>query len=86
MRRGIKVGQGKDALAGFDAVKTRHLPVDEGNVVRLAGLRRLLDHFDAFVPRRRFIGDEAQIGQHAGQHAARLSIVVDDQHAPPVQV
>ena len=45
-------GQRQDALAGLDAVKAGHLPVDESNLVAFAERRSLTHHVDALLRRR----------------------------------
>ena len=53
-----KLIENQDILVNEKPVKSSY-KVHEGDVVRLAGLRCLPHHFDAFLTRWRLIGDEA---------------------------
>ncbi len=86
MGRELDLGQREDALAGLDAVKPGHLPVDEGDLVALVELGRLAHHGESLLAGGRLVGDEGHVGQHVGEHGARMRIVVDDEHAPAAQV
>ncbi len=72
MGRGVEVGQSENALAGFDAVHARHLPIDEGDLVAFAGLGGLTDHPDRLFARRRLVGNEGHVGQHVRQYGAGM--------------
>src|SRR5262249_35625917 len=51
-----------NALAGFNPVQLRHLPIDEGDFVRLPSLGSLANHCDALFARGCFVGNEAHPG------------------------
>ena len=61
VRRDREIGQCKNALAGFDAIEPRHLPVNEDDLVRLATFGGLANHFDAFLARGCLVGDEGHV-------------------------
>ena len=85
MRR-ADAGNGKETFAGLYAVDLRHLPIYEGDFVRLAGLGRLTNHLDAFLARRSFISDERHILEQARYYGAGRRIVVNDEHATSQEV
>src|SRR6516164_11084479 len=86
VRWSSEMRQGANTLARFDAIDVRHLPVDEGDFVRLARLSGATDHFDTFRTRRRFVRDEGHARQHAREDRASLRIIVDNQDTAAAKV
>jgi hypothetical protein len=74
------------ALGGLYAVQPWHQPIQQHQLVGVAGGGGLLQLHQPFLTTRTGIGPHAKVLQHAGKHGAGAVVVVNHQHTSAFQV
>lgn len=75
-----------DLTRRLDAVHSRHLPIDEDQVVGIATSMADLGHFDALGAIQRLIAADAQLPEHHLCMFACYGVVVDHEHRQVVRM